>query len=220
MGQPSLPVDSVVEGTLAQVSPPEEADFETIAGEAPAYLESQASLARADAQLSVARSGYWPEVSLVGSVGHYGDENSFDDDNWFAGVKLSFPIWSGGQTRHEVSKAKASLRAADADVARVLDERVRLLVLANQLFVDAVDNVEVQAKYSEAAEIRAQISRQQYEGGLLSFENWIVIEDDLISKNEQLLNARRNALMAEAAWWQATGYEAFSQTNPRLGDKQ
>ncbi|VGO21065.1 TolC family protein [Pontiella sulfatireligans] len=220
MGQASLPVDTVVEGTLAQVSPPEETDFETIAREAPAYLESQASLARADAQLSVARSGYWPEVSLVGAAGRYGDENSFDEDYWSTGVKLSFPIWSGGQTRHEVSKAKASLRAADADEARVLDERVRLLVLAKQRFVDAVDNVEVQAKYAEAAEIRAQISRQQYEGGLLSFENWIVIEDDLISKNEQLLNARRSALTAEAAWWQVTGYEAFSQTNPRLGDKQ
>ncbi|MCF7847293.1 MAG: TolC family protein [Kiritimatiellales bacterium] len=220
MGLASLPAESIVEGTLTQVSPPEETDFETIAREAPTYLESQASLARAEAQFSEARSGYWPEVSLVGSVGHFGDEDSFAEDYWSTGVKLSIPIWSGGQTRHEVSKAKAFLRAADADAARVLDERVRLLVSAKQTFLDAVDDVEVQTKYAEAAEIRAEISRQQYEGGLLSFENWILIEDDLISKNEQLLNARRSALMAEAAWWQATGYEAFSQTNPRLGDKQ
>jgi outer membrane protein TolC len=220
MGLASLPADFVVEGSLKQVSPPEEVDFETIARSSPAYLVSQASLARAEAQLSVARSGYWPAVSLVGSVGHYGSENSFNDESWSTGITLSFPIWSGGQTRHEVNQAKASLRAVDADVARVLDERVRLLVSAKQTFDDAVDNVAVQAKYAEAAEIRAQISRQQYEGGLLSFENWNVIEDDLITKNEQLLDARRNALLAEAAWWQATGYEAFSRTTPRAGDKQ
>jgi outer membrane protein TolC len=219
MGLALLPTESV-EGSLTEVSPPAEADLETLAREAPTYLESQASLARAEAQLSEARSGYWPEVSLVGAMGHYGDEGSFDDESWSAGVKLSIPLWSGGQTRHEVTKAMASLRAADADAARVFNERVRLLASARETFIDAIDNVEVQAKYAEAAEIRAQISRQQYEGGLLSFENWIVIEDDLISKKEQLLDARRSALMAEAAWWQATGYEAFSMINPDLGENQ
>ena len=70
-----------------------------------------------------------------------------------------------------------------------------------------------------AAEIRAEISRQQYEGGLLSFENWIVIEDDLITKKEKLLDARKSALLAEAAWWQVIGQEAFSKAKPRTGDE-
>lgn len=200
-----------------QVSPPEETDLETIAQGVPVYRASQAALVRAEAQLSETRSGYWPEVSLVGSVGRSGIE-IFDEDRWSAGVQLSIPIWSGGQTRHEVCKATAVLRAAAAERTDVLNERVRVLAELQQAFSDAVEQVEVQTKYEEAAEIRAEISRQQYEGGLLSFENWTVIEDDLIAKQEQLLDARKSALMAEAAWWRAIGYEAFSQTNPGTGD--
>jgi outer membrane protein TolC len=215
MGLPALPADAVIEGSLTQGTEPQETDFEALAQNVPAYRESKAALARAEAQLSEARSGYWPELKLVGSV----SDDLDGDEDWSAGVKLSIPIWSGGQTRHEVVKAKASLLAADADLTTVLDKRVRVLAEAKQSFTDAVENVEVQTKYEEAADIRAQISRQQYEGGLLSFENWIVIEDDLIAKKEKLLDARKSALMAEAAWWQAIGYEAFSNPQPRTGDE-
>jgi outer membrane protein TolC len=220
MGLAALPADFVVEGTLTQVSAPGQADFDGIAHDVPAYREAQASLERAEAQLSEARSGYWPDISLVGSLGESGTDGSFDGGSWSAGVELSIPLWSGGQTRHEVCKAEASVRAADADLSTILNERVRVLAAAQQTFADAIETVEVQEKYADAAEIRAQISRQQYEGGLLSFENWIVIEDDLIEKQEQLLDARKSALMAEAAWGLATGYEAFSQMNPSLGDEK
>ena len=218
MGLNALPVELVVEGSLIQVSPSEAVDLEAIAQDVPAYRASQAAFVRAEAQLSEVRGGYWPDVSLVGSVGRSG-EDTFDDDYYFAGIKLSWPIWSGGQTRHEVCKARAVLQAAAADRNDVLNERVRMLAEVQQAFADAVDNVEVQTKYAEAAELRAQISRQQYEGGLLSFENWIVIEDDLIAKTEQLLDARKSALMAEAAWQWVTGYEAFNQANAGTGEQ-
>lgn len=218
MGLTSLPAEVAVEGSLVQGAPSDETDLETIAKDVPAYLESQAALERSEAQLSEAESGLRPELSLVGSVGRYG-ENDLDDDQWSAGIKLSIPIWSGGQTRLEVSKAQASLRAADAELADVLNERVQMLAEMQQAFSDAADNVEVQTKYEEAAEIRAEISRQQYEGGLLSFENWVVIEDDLIAKEEKLLDARKSALIAEAAWWRTIGYEVFSQTNLSTGDE-
>jgi len=220
MGFASLPVETVVSGALERVHLPESADIEALASETPGYVASMASQKRAEAQLSETRSGYRPNISLTGSAGRFGDEDAFEEDRWAVGLSLSFPLWSGGQTRHEVSKATAALRAAEADVADVLNERVRLLAEAEQTLADATDNVDVQAKYVEAAEIRAQIARQQYEDGLLSFENWIVIEDDLIARKEQLLDARKSALLAEAAWWQATGHEIFSEVSATTGGER
>ena len=219
MGIDSLPTESVIEGSMIEVSPVEKTNLVTLAQNVPAYRASQAAVARAEAQLSVAQSGNAPQISLIGSVGRYGVDDSFNDDRVTAGVKVSYPIWSGGQTQHAVDQATAALRAADAQLAEVLNERVRVLAGVQQGFSDATDNVLVQTKYEEAAEIRAEISRQQYEGGLLSFENWIVIEDDLIAKQEQLLDARKSALVAEAAWWRSIGYEAFTPMNPSIGER-
>ena len=78
----------------------------------------------------------------------------------------------------------------------------------------------VQKKYVEASDIRAEIARQQYEDGLLSFENWVLIEDDVISRRKLLLDAQKNAMAAEAAWWKAIGYNAFAEIGSALrGDK-
>ena len=73
----------------------------------------------------------------------------------------------------------------------------------------------MQRHYVAAADIRAEISRQQYDDGLLSFENWDLIENDLINKRKGLLDSQRAALLAETAWWRATGYEAFMSSKPK-----
>ncbi len=212
MGLTSLPSGASVSGSLDGAALPEVINLDQVAHETPDYDASLASCAIAEAQLTNARSSSRPGLSLIGSAGRTGDEDAFDEDSWSVGMRLSFPFWSGGKTSHEISKAEAVLRQAEAVVADVLNARVRVLAEAQESLANVLDNVSVQAKYVDAAEIRAQISRQQYEDGLLSFENWIVIEDDLIAKRKQLLGAQRSALLAEAAWWEATGYSAFVKT--------
>jgi outer membrane protein TolC len=70
---------------------------------------------------------------------------------------------------------------------------------------DAAERVDVQENFYEAARVRAEIARSQYSSGLLSFDDWDIIENELISREKEILAARRDAARAEAAWESAQG---------------
>jgi outer membrane protein TolC len=56
-----------------------------------------------------------------------------------------------------------------------------------------------------ATEERSKIAQAQYSIGLMSYDNWTIIEDDLVSAKKNLLNAQAAALLAEANWILAKG---------------
>ena len=70
---------------------------------------------------------------------------------------------------------------------------------------NAIDNVAVQKKFLQATEERAKITQAQYSNGLISFDNWTIIEDDLVRTKKSFLDAQANAFLAEAQWVQAQG---------------
>ncbi|MFA5069642.1 MAG: TolC family protein, partial [Candidatus Omnitrophota bacterium] len=55
------------------------------------------------------------------------------------------------------------------------------------------------------AEERAKITRSQYSTGLASFNDWIIIEDNLVKAQKAYLDTRADMLIAEAYWIQAIG---------------
>jgi len=60
--------------------------------------------------------------------------------------------------------------------------------------------VGVQDQFLEADLERARISEAQYATGLLSFDNWIIIEDNLVRTRKSHLGARADALRSRAEW--------------------
>lgn len=68
-----------------------------------------------------------------------------------------------------------------------------------------VDQAGVQEKSLAASKQRADIVEAQYKSGLASFNDWTTIEDNLVSDQKALLQAKANALLAEAGWLQAKG---------------
>jgi outer membrane protein TolC len=215
IGLTTQPGTLEVAGAMEPSTSAEISDWDELARNTPDYAVGSASKAVSAAQVEVARSGHWPKLSLAGATGRQGDDETFEEDSWSAGLKLSFPFWSGGQTTHEIHKAEASLREAEATLADTLNSLVRNLADANQALANTLESIDVQRRYVAAADIRAEISRQQYGDGLLSFENWDLIENDLISKRKRLLDSQRASLLAEATWWRTTGYEAFMSSRPK-----
>jgi outer membrane protein TolC len=63
----------------------------------------------------------------------------------------------------------------------------------------------VQKEVLQAAEERAKISRVEYSNGLLTFDNWTIIEDNFAQAQTSLLATQANAFIAEAQWIQAQG---------------
>ncbi|HPN66660.1 MAG TPA: TolC family protein, partial [Candidatus Omnitrophota bacterium] len=69
----------------------------------------------------------------------------------------------------------------------------------------ALDNVDIQKQFLAANEERAKITEAQYSIGFVSFNDWIIIENNLVDAKNSYLNARANALVSEAEWIQAKG---------------
>jgi len=180
-------------------------DFESLADNTPFLKELIAKKEAARFGLKSAKADFFPQVYLNGSLGNSAEYWPPDQKQWSATLSLSFPIFEGGSRIAQVSKAKAELKQAKADKRSGRDSVLFTLEQAWKEFQDAIDKVSVQGKYLRAVEKRAKISSAQYSTGLISFDDWIIIEDSLVDTKKSYLDSRANMLVAEASWIQAKG---------------
>ncbi|NMW19457.1 MAG: TolC family protein [Chlorobiaceae bacterium] len=167
-------------------------------------LDTRSKAARFD--LDASRSAFSPQLYLNSSVGRGAfDRLPTDAVDWSAGVTISVPIYEGGSGRARVAKARAFLSQQNAQ------EKSGFLLLFNALeqswksFQDARQLVVVQKKQLEAANERSKISNAQYSNGLVTFDDWVIIENNLVNAKKDLLNAEADMLLAEAQWIQSKG---------------
>jgi outer membrane protein TolC len=181
-------------------------DFDRIARENPARLNLAAQKDAASYSLEATQSAFAPSLSLITRIGN----SSFSQlppqrTDWQAGLNLSVPIYAGGSGKAGVARARAQFNQLSADEESMGLSLKRTLVQSWKSFVDASDYVAVQKKYLDAAAERARIADAQYSSGLVSFNEWTIIEDALVSAKKSFLNAQSTLLTAEAAWVQAKG---------------
>lgn len=181
-------------------------DFDRIAKESPTYLNLTAQKDAAGYSLQAARSAFMPSVYLSTGVGNSAFRQLPPDrTDWQAGIDVSVPIYAGGSVKAGVAKARAVVNQLSADEESLYLSLKRSLAQAWKSFIDASGNVDVQKKFLAAASERARIADAQYSAGLVSFNEWTIIEDNLVSAKKSYLNAQSNLLFAEAAWVQAKG---------------
>ncbi|MFH1692544.1 MAG: TolC family protein [Candidatus Omnitrophota bacterium] len=152
-----------------------------------------------------ARADFFPKVYFNGSFGETESSWPPQKDEWSAGVSVSFPIFEGGSRLAKAAKAKSQWRQAQDSEKSGRDSVVVTLERTWNDFQDAIDNVSVQYKFLMAAEERAKIGRAQYASGLINFDDWIILEDNLVVAQKTYLNAQAEMLIAEASWIQAKG---------------
>ena len=115
------------------------------------------------------------------------------------------PVFEGGNLIAGVSKAAAVLAQARADEKSGRDGIILTLEETWNAFEDAIDQVGVRRKFLEAAKLREEIAESEYSTGLLTFNDWIIIEDNLVREQKSFLEAQAGVLLAEADWNQAKG---------------
>ncbi len=194
-----------VNGKLDTAHPPADADFAALAAETPAHLQAAAQLLYARAGLKSAKSTFYPDLSANASASENGEDWMPDQEQWFLGLTLSYPLFSGGRNLYNVRGAGAEVQRVEANLRATDAEQVLVLERALNDFANAVDETDVQSAYVHAAEVRAEIGRTQYASGMMSFEDWDRIENDLITNQKQDLSARRDAVLAEANWDKVQG---------------
>jgi outer membrane protein TolC len=70
---------------------------------------------------------------------------------------------------------------------------------------NAFSQIQVSKKFLEASRERSTIAGVQYSSGLISFDNWIIIENDYANAQKDYLSTQVDAVIAEAKWLQLKG---------------
>jgi len=184
----------------------EKPDFEALSKNNPSLEKLIAQKNAASFGIKAAQANFLPQLSAdtganKNSSTHWPPRN----DQWNAGLTVSLPIFEGGLRLAQVAQARAIFNQAQEDARSTRDSLVFTLEQTWAALQDAIETVGVQKKFLAAAGERARIAEAQYSLGLIQFDNWTIIEDDLVSTKTALLNAQAEALLAEANWVSAKG---------------
>jgi outer membrane protein TolC len=194
------------EGSLeVKDADPMEPDLEALAKSNPLLEQLVAQKEAAKFGVRSAKAQFFPQVFATGSGGKTDRDFPPENTQWALGLSLTLPVFDGGNMIANVSKSKAALGQARADERSGKDGVIYTMADTWTKLQDAAENVDVQLKVLEATRERARVGEAEYATGILSFDNWIIIENNLVAAKRTYISAQRSALLAEANWIQAKG---------------
>jgi outer membrane protein TolC len=192
--------DLAVSGAVPAGEPQAQPDFARLVEQTPDYRQASAEEKAAAAGITLARAPLYPSLNLTGTRARDGEQWYPEDPRRTVGLTLSVPIFSGGKDYFATQSAAATHIAAETN-KQVVDRQVLVkLKQAHAAFVESVEKLNVDRDFLEAAGTRAEIARAKYQNGLISFEDWDRIENDLILRQKTLLQSQRGRINAEAVW--------------------
>ncbi len=202
---PYADVSSVVPVSVPSL----QVDFEALALGAPELRQAVDAEQAAREGVKVVRSGFFPSLDLTASTGRFGSAFFPPTDQSTVSLGLTIPLFSGGKTYYGVQAAQAV--ATNASYIRESALRSKIVDIRNayNAYVEAVEQERVAQSFVMAAETRAEIARSQYNTGLITFQNWDLIETDLVARQRNALSSQTNRVTAEAAWDQSQGQGLF-----------
>jgi len=181
-------------------------DLALLAKNNPSFQQLDTKSNAARYELAAARSAFLPQLYVTSSIGNGSvDRLPFDALEWNAGVTVSVPIYEGGSGRARVAKAMAVVSQQNAEEKSGYLQLFNLLEQSWKSFLDARQMVVVKKKFLDAAMERSSIANAQYSNGLITFNDWVIIENNLVNAKKEYLNAGADLLIAEAQWIQAKG---------------
>ena len=183
-----------------------EPDLHTIVLLTPDYQQALAQEEAASAAVEISKAVFYPKLDLTGSLGRTGSRFFPDQANeWSVGLHLSVPLFTGGKNYYN-ARAAIETRSATESVRRNIARTVlNKLEQGYTTFSEAIEKLKVDEQFRVAAKERSAIGRAKYNNGLLTFEEWDIIENDLIAREKSYLQSERDRVIAEAAWEQAQG---------------
>jgi len=180
-------------------------DFEQLAKNNPSLQQLIAQKRSAEFSLKSAYANFFPQLTGSAGADRTGSHWTPRGDQWNLGLALSLPLFEGGLRVAQVSQASALVKQLQENQRSTLDGVILTLQQTWATLQDALENVNVQYKVLVATQERSKIAQAQYSIGLVTFDNWTIIEDNLVKAKNNYLDAQAAALLAEAKWIQAKG---------------
>lgn len=199
MGRDDFSVVTVT-GSFASGRIDENISPDVLVEKIPEYVVAEYNLRKSQEEIKSARSQFFPDLSVSAGASKSGDKWLPENDRWSAGLNLSYLFFPGGRNVYNLKIAENNKALSDETLRETKHLlRARVETAFNDL-VDSAENVKVREVYYTAARERAKITAAKYVNGLVLYYEWDIAESDFINAQKALLNAKRDASLAEASW--------------------
>ena len=183
--------------------------LQKLAADTPEVLTAFATEKSSKASLQAARSGFWPSLDLSASSVNTGSSWYPGSNQWSVGATLTYNFSAGGKDYFGTQAARETLQSSLYSRASALRQSLVKLQKAFAAVKQSSQKLIVDRAFDEAAILRSKIGREKYNNGILSFDEWDLIENDSITRQKTYLQSLRDQVLSEAAWEQAQGKGAI-----------
>ena len=169
-------------GLLADVVP-RPGELIDRSGTNPVVEAARQAIRGADAQLQEERAGRMPRLDLRAALQDFGTASGGHVTEWQTGIRLSWPVFTGGIRGASVRRANAELRAAESELATIL--------LAVDAETDAAESGVLEAD-ERAAALGSSIAQWEEIARIeaLALEAGAGVQSDLLRAQAGLFRAR------------------------------
>ena len=175
----------------------------------PDVAAAQLSMDAASARIGVARTAFFPAISLTGSAGWESTELSgfvsADHRVWSFGPRLYLPLFQGGRLRANLARAQAVFVETSANYRQTLLLAMREVrdALAVSRYLD--EQISATQRMSAAARRAAELSHARYDAGSVSYLEVVESERSALDAERALHRLRGQRLVAAASLIRALG---------------
>lgn len=164
----------------------------------PDIAAAQRAVLAANANLGVARSAYFPSLSLQGNYGwnstQWGNLLSAPSLLWSLGAALSQSIFDGGKTSAAVAVADASYQATVANYRQTV-------LVAMQEVEDGLQGRQILQQTAQQAEAAVASAEQVLKLAEVRYRGGVAIYLDVVSAEQNLLNSQRQLVQLRGQQW-------------------
>jgi multidrug efflux system outer membrane protein len=175
----------------------------------PDILQAEAQLIAQNAQIGVARSAFYPQITLTGNGGTESAALSglFSGPAglWSFAANLTQPIFNAGRLRSNVRLAEAAQQEASLTYQQTIQSAFREVSDALIGYRRSREFREQQTLLAEAAGDAARLSNMRYKGGVASYLEVLTNETNYFSAQLNLTQAQLNELLAMVQLYNALG---------------
>jgi outer membrane protein len=199
-----------IENNISKESAPKTMpNFSELAEINPILQKAQIEKDSAEFYYKQSRSEFFPSLNFNASYG-YSDAVFFPkNDSWSLGLILSIPLFDGFADRaaYRANFYKSLSSASSFQTSRLT--LIRDLKKTYYDFIESIQKEKVDISFNRAANLRGDIARSKYKNGLLSFEDWDLIESDLIVKQKEIIQSEKNRIIKQSQWQKIQGIGVF-----------
>ena len=182
------------------LSPDQGAAIDYALAHRPDVQQAQHTVARSQASVGSARSGFFPTVSLSGTMDATETDNrDFETDDFGNSISLgvSIPIFTGGYNRAKVAEAMAGVRESESGLEETLINLRAEVSTATSALSAAQEQLTLQRSNAELVQQVRDLVAKEYNAGQTSLVRLNEAQKDLVTAQG---NLARSLVSMRGAW--------------------